>query len=406
MGSFNNEGRNQGHDSRRSTKGRRRGFLKTEFLEDRVLLATAPYITSLALNNGPQVVGGPRSFFEVGGGPGVAAPPTAIVLNFSAAVTSTNLNNAFQLIRTADDSAAAPDGDFGTLGVGGLGSSGIGFSRVPATVVVLSPTTVALVPTSPLAPDHYRIYLPNAAPTFFNPNSATITDASGNVLDGEMLGNPTAAGGFEDLLPDGTYRAGLSGDGLAGGAFTTGFSVVAQGHVIYARPDSPAGSANGSASSPFPTLNAAFAAAQTASATGPVVILALPSATQPQLTYVLQGSPDGSVSVPFNTTLAFAAGSTVKLANASLFVQNQGSSLQTLGIPTNPVTFTSLNDDTVGGDTNQDGSGTSPRGGDWGGIVFRNFSNSSHPTATFPVDGTLKGPSNSLAVSGADDTLS
>src|SRR4051795_6861796 len=99
MGSFNGEGRNRGHESRRSTKRRRRGFLKTEFLEDRVLLA---YITSLQLINGPQVVGGPRSFFEVGGGPGVAAPPNGIVLNFSAPVTSTNVNNAFQLIRTAD----------------------------------------------------------------------------------------------------------------------------------------------------------------------------------------------------------------------------------------------------------------------------------------------------------------
>src|SRR3954471_16445677 len=115
MGSFNGEGRNQGNDSRRSTKGRRRGFLKTEFLEERVLLATAPYITSLMLNNGPQLVGGPRSFFEVGGGPGVAAPPTGIVLNFSAAVTSTDFNNAVQLIRTADNPGAAPDGDFGTL---------------------------------------------------------------------------------------------------------------------------------------------------------------------------------------------------------------------------------------------------------------------------------------------------
>src|SRR3954471_15032791 len=68
MGSFNGGGRDQGHDKRRRPKGVRRGFLKAEFLEDRVLLATAPYITSLTLNNGPQVVGGPRSFFEVGGG--------------------------------------------------------------------------------------------------------------------------------------------------------------------------------------------------------------------------------------------------------------------------------------------------------------------------------------------------
>ena len=65
---------------------------------------------------------------------------------------------------------------------------------------------------------------------------------------------------------------------------------------------------------------------------------------------------------------------TLKLQNASLFVQNQGSALQALGGP-NPnqqVFFTSLNDSSVAGNSNP-GSGASPQGGDWGGIVFRNF---------------------------------
>ena len=51
---------------------------------------------------------------------------------------------------------------------------------------------------------------------------------------------------YEDLLTDGTYRPGMSGDGVAGGAFTTGFVVVPRkleptanvpGNIIYARPD-------------------------------------------------------------------------------------------------------------------------------------------------------------------------
>ena len=57
-----------------------------------------------------------------------------------------------------------------------------------------------------------------------------------------------------------------------------------------------------------------------------------------QQTFVLQ-APSGSdpvinnasTTVPFDTTLVFTAGSTLKLENASLFVQNQGSAIEALG---------------------------------------------------------------------------
>ena len=53
-------------------------------------------------------------------------------------------------------------------------------------------------------------------------------------------------------------------------------------------------------------------------------------------------------------------------------------------------------------------SNTTPRAGDWGGIVFRNFDQAvAGRTDTFPVDGTLtQGPDGQDAVSGADDSLS
>ena len=73
------------------------------------------------------------------------------------------------------------------------------------------------------------------------------------------------------------------------------------------------------------------------------------------------------------------------------------------------VHFTSFSDDSVGGDTNKDGisgqGGREPQGGDWGGIVLRNFRQQGR-AATFPIDGTLRDSTGAPATSGADDALS
>ena len=62
MGSFKGKGRHQGRDLRRGTKNRRLGFLKLEFLEERVLLATTPWLptsSNLAdVQNGPMANAG------------------------------------------------------------------------------------------------------------------------------------------------------------------------------------------------------------------------------------------------------------------------------------------------------------------------------------------------------------
>src|SRR5262249_12116481 len=151
--------------------------------------------------------------------------------------------------------------------------------------------------------------------------------------------------------------------------------------------------------------SALYAASQLAFR-GPVVVVALPGTPQrnpitgviSQQTFVLQaplgGDPtinNGSASVPFDTTLVFTAGSSLKSQNASLFVQNQGSAIQALGGQINPVNFTSFANDSVGGDTNGDGANTLPAPGDWGGVVLRNFDQATHSGQTFPVDGTLQG---------------
>src|SRR5207248_3322644 len=81
-----------------------------------------------------------------------------------------------------------------------------------------------------------------------------------NQLDGEFLGNPTALGTYEDLLPNGQYRPGLSGDSIPGGSFATAFVVVPKDNIIYAKPDYADDrlltndDPDGSLAKPYPTL--------------------------------------------------------------------------------------------------------------------------------------------------------
>ena len=137
-----------------------------------------------------------------------------------------------------------------------------------------------------LPADVYQIYMPNTGPT-------AIFDIFGNQLDGEFLGNLAPTGNnyvantsfdgytsspitatsnyqppvYEDLIANdivngvSQYRMNdLSGDGVAGGAFMTGFTVAPAGNVIYARPGyvenplNPATYANGT---PGPALSCA-----------------------------------------------------------------------------------------------------------------------------------------------------
>ena len=86
----------------------------------------------------------------------------------------------------------------------------------------------------------------------------------------------------------------------------------------------------------------ALYAAQQLSFSGPVVVVAEPGLPQRNPTtgvisvasFVLQAPAgnnatinNGSASVPFDTTLVFQAGAVLKMQNASLYVQNQGSAL-------------------------------------------------------------------------------
>ena len=462
-------------------------------------------------------VTGVRANYEVNGTDGTPPPPNAFYLDFSnqlAASSAAALASQVIIARSANSGTSNADGDFGNFGTAAGLTNPTGYTQVASsnvTVLLMNSVAGAIAGQqgylnrlviivsngATMTPDYYRIWLPNTG-------TRTITDIFGNQLDGEFLGYQNAAGKFINKLNTGEIRGAnlgdlpdLSGDGIAGGAFVTGFVVVPQGNVIYARPDAiynpqlPATYPDGSPERPYPVLapqatytalnggdlnsvvnsginfnpiydraglgsfqpSAFFAAQEKARLTlAPVVIIAQPAlATRDALNpggpavqrpFVLQapaGSDpvinDGSAAIPVLTTLIFQAGAVLKMQNASLLVQNQGSALQILGGANSGqmVTVTSYKDSTIGGVTNGDSSNL-PMSGDYGGILFRNYRqagfNTTDPTATsaraslfpgqiqstglFATDGRLKSPfsnSNSRfsqvdAVSGADDVMS
>ncbi|RUL88389.1 S8 family serine peptidase [Tautonia sociabilis] len=209
---------------------------------------------------------------------------------------------------------------------------------------------------------------------------------------------------FPTLLPEAVPNLNNNGDLNSSANFGTGFN------PIYDR----------NANNRFD--RSAFFEATRVRDQGPVVIVALPGILRPvpgttdttQQTFVIappagadpsRPENNASGSVPAQTTLVFDQGSALKLFNASLFVQNQGSALQLRGgsNPDEQVIFTSLLDDSVGGDTNNDAQDTTPGGGNWGGIIFRNYDDVSagrdQLPGSFPIDGKL-------GLSGASDVMS
>ena len=85
-------------------------------------------------------------------------------------------------------------------------------------------------------------------------------------------------------------------------------------------------------------------------------------------TWTAAGSPDvltSNVSVAANVTLTLQPGVIVKALNTGLSIADTGR-LIAQGTASEPIVFTSLKDDSIGGDTNGDGSATTAAPGDWG----------------------------------------
>ena len=76
------------------------------------------------------------------------------------------------------------------------------------------------------------------------------------------------------------------------------------------------------------------------------------------------------VSLDARSTMTIDPGVVIKVKGSWIQFYIYGV-LQANGLPDAPITFTSINDDSIGGDTNNDGEGTAPLPGDWDGLVFR-----------------------------------
>ncbi|NBV46459.1 MAG: hypothetical protein EBR86_12695, partial [Planctomycetia bacterium] len=192
----------------------------------------------------------------------------------------------------------------------------------------------------------------------------TIVDATGTPLDGDR-------------------------DGVSGGGFNFWFETASTAGTVFVDKLAPSAGAAGTLAAPYPTIAAALAASTTATRIIRIVGNSGNDAAvgddRPYLIgTTLAGAPlaDGSTfEVPAGVMVMVDEGALFKLraanvdvGSSSALVSRAGAALQVLGTPANRVRFTSYHDDSQGGDS--DNVGPAAAGGQWGGLVLREDSDS------------------------------
>jgi RHS repeat-associated protein len=93
-------------------------------------------------------------------------------------------------------------------------------------------------------------------------------------------------------------------------------------------------------------------------------------------TWTLANSPyivSGTVNVQSPAVLTIEPGVIVKFDTAASLLVQAGATMNADGTTAAPISFTSLKDDSIGGDTNGDGSATAPALGDWATLGYTGY---------------------------------